>query len=525
PDDAIENLTGWSLLHTLGGSQQILDHYKQAGEGHLLQYTEAKTEIVPIGRDGMYYKEFPACFDWFHHGESLTIFNLQGLSDPHEPSFEHRVRRYAGFYMDEDPQAKNYDPEHKIIRSLFNGSRGPLLRKATGLDWAGDPIEVVGRFPAPRHGEHTFEQMLMHFQDYTDVVGDHPLNLAATTLALNAFALTHDDKYKDWLLEYVEAWCQRAAENNGILPSNIGLDGTIGGACDGKWYGGCYGWSFTVVVPQTGALSDRNAHGRGVAGFGNALLLTGDQKYVDVWRTMINTVNSNTKTIDGQTMYPHMHGDEGWYSYKPEPYNRGALNVYYWSMDDADLKYVSKDPWLDFLKGDNPDYPVKSLETAFETIRKKVQDMRADNSSPDTRLSDEPMPYNPGTTAQTLVRLMLGGLPPDHGEPLHCRVRYFDPVQRRPGLPEEVGALVEALTDNTCTLTLTNLSPTQDRPLLIQSGAYAEHQITSVEHNGQTHPVGDSQLPLTLAPGCGAQLTLNMNRYVNTPTFAFPWDR
>ena len=25
--------------------------------------------------------------------------------------------------------------EHKIIRSLLNGSRGPMLRKATGLDW------------------------------------------------------------------------------------------------------------------------------------------------------------------------------------------------------------------------------------------------------------------------------------------------------------------------------------------------------------------------------------------------------
>ena len=47
--------------------------------------------------------------------------------------------------MNEDPQAPNYDAEHKIIRSLFNGSRGPLLRKATGLDWAGDPIEIKNR--------------------------------------------------------------------------------------------------------------------------------------------------------------------------------------------------------------------------------------------------------------------------------------------------------------------------------------------------------------------------------------------
>ena len=56
---------------------------------------------------------------------------------------------------------------------MFNGSRGPLLRKATALDWAGDPIEVEGRFRAG-HGERTYEEMLEHFRDYTDVVGDHP---------------------------------------------------------------------------------------------------------------------------------------------------------------------------------------------------------------------------------------------------------------------------------------------------------------------------------------------------------------
>ena len=56
------------------------------------------------------------------------------------------MRRYAGFYMNEDAGAANYDAKHKIIRSLFNGSRGPLLRKATALDWAGDPIEVASRF-------------------------------------------------------------------------------------------------------------------------------------------------------------------------------------------------------------------------------------------------------------------------------------------------------------------------------------------------------------------------------------------
>ena len=29
--------------------------------------------------------------------------------------------------------------------------------------------------------------------------------------------------------------------NDGVIPSNIGLDGTVGGKCGRKWYGGTYG--------------------------------------------------------------------------------------------------------------------------------------------------------------------------------------------------------------------------------------------------------------------------------------------
>jgi hypothetical protein len=112
-----------------------------------------------------------------------------------------------------------------VIRSMFNGSRGPLLRKATGLDWAGDPIEIEGRFHLG-HGERSYEEMVAHFKDYNDVVGDNPLNLGATTFALNAYALAGETKYRDWLLEYVDAWVDRCAANGGIIPTNIGLDGT-----------------------------------------------------------------------------------------------------------------------------------------------------------------------------------------------------------------------------------------------------------------------------------------------------------
>src|SRR5690242_12617564 len=121
PDDAIENVNDWPILHALGADDSILRLYKRAWEGHLRQYTAARTADVDFARDGMYYKEFPVKFDWLHNGEGLTVFNLQGLSDPHDAKFQQRVRRYAGFYMNEDPGAANYDAERKIIRSLFNG--------------------------------------------------------------------------------------------------------------------------------------------------------------------------------------------------------------------------------------------------------------------------------------------------------------------------------------------------------------------------------------------------------------------
>ena len=159
PDDAIESLRDWPMLHALGAPDVILGMYKKAWEGHLLQYTEAKTKEVEFARDGMYYKEFPVMMDWVHNDEGLSVFNLQGLSDPNDLRFRQRVRRFAGFYMNEDPGAANYDPKHRIIRSLFNGSRGPLLRKATALDWAGDPIEIENRFK-PHHGEANYQQML-----------------------------------------------------------------------------------------------------------------------------------------------------------------------------------------------------------------------------------------------------------------------------------------------------------------------------------------------------------------------------
>ena len=539
PDDAIENCHRWPILHALGADDRVLKLYKQAWEGHLRQYTLAKTTHVPFAKDGMYYREFPVMFDWLHHAEGLTVFCHQGLSDPDDRNLLLRTQRFAGFYLNDHPQAQNYDPKHRIIRSMFNGSRGPLMRRATGLDWAGDPIEIEHRFELG-HGERNYEEMLAHFKDYNDIVGDHPQNLLATALGLNAFMLTGEARYRDWVLEYVDAWRQRMVDNGNIIPTKIGLDGKIGGP-EGKWYGSVYGWGFSVEVPQTGKLADRNTHYLGLPGFMNAYLLTGDDRFLDPWRKQIGVINAQARTIDGKEQYPRMFGDDGWYSYSTAKYTIGVEEIAYLTQQEDDLSRVPQTSWWGYLSGQNPGYPEQSLRSDLANVRKKVLASRADTTTPDTRLADDPMRLNPASIA-SLVQQMLGGLPTNkQGLVLHSRLRYFDPVNRRAGLPSGCAALVEKLDAASTTVTLVNTDQLNSKTVTIQAGGYGEHQFTSGDvlqtsrdsgtgagsagNSGHKFDIDRRTVTLKLEPGCGARLVLGTRRYVNQPTMAFPWNR
>lgn len=535
PDDSIENVNDWPHAYALGGDDVLKDMYTKAYEGHVRQYSAAKTVDVPIGRLGMYYKEFPSQFDWQHNGEGLTVFNLMPLGDPYSHLYRERVKRFAGFYMDEDPGAPNYDPKLKLIKSLMNGSRGPMLRKATALDWTGDPIEMENRFPSLGHGEGAYKGMLAHFEGYTDVVGDHPLNLASTQLATNAYMLTHEKKYKDWVLGYCDAWAQRARDNGGIIPSNIGLDGKIGGATDGKWYGGAYGWGFSPIVPMTGKPADRNRVPWCINGFMNAYLLSrGDDKYLDVWRKTADKFDAAAKTIDGKLSTPTMFGDQGFYSFKPGKYRLNFLEIYALSMKPSDRARCEDTEWYDYLEGKNPGYPVKALRAGLSRMRQRMETVDSDSTSPDMRLADSALEYNPASIT-ALTQLMEGGLYLQHGSwartspnqggtLLFSRLRYFDPARRRAGLPQDVAALVDGWGPDHVSVTLVNISPSTARSVIVQGGAYGEHQIVSVAQGTETTPVDGASFPVRLAPGAGAKLTIRMKRFANDPTLSFPWE-
>jgi hypothetical protein len=541
PDDAIETFNNWTLLHALGGSDSLLDMYRRAYEGHLRQYGELRTTLTKLAENGAYYKEFITQSDWFHTGEGMRAFFMYGLSAPNDPLYRERMRRFAGMYMNEDPEAPNYDPEKKIIRSIWNGSKGPMLRKATVYDWVGDPV------PGSFHLLHSpegrgrlvemkarYPKMLAHCTEYLDSVGDNPLNLAATVLALNAYALTGEKKYRDWIVEYANAWKDRAAACGGNIPTNVGLDGKPGGEYNGQWWKGTYGWNFTIFDGEIERIAHRNYVTAGSwPGFGNALLATGDQAYVDVLRRQMDNIFAQKKVVNGVTVYPQMYGDPRGYKYdgKPEWYQFTAdvqpgrlTEIYLRSMDRRDLERVPQTGWIAYLEGAAPDYPVKALDDDLARVRRMMAAVRNDRTTADTRLADYLLDLNPVAT-DALVNLTVGGYFTAKIWTLHSRFRYFDLERRRAGLPEDVGALVEKLSADAATLTLVNLSPVEARTVVVQAGAFGEHHFDSVTAGGKTTPVGGPLLTVRLEPGAGERLVFKMARYKYPPTLAHPWDR
>ena len=151
--------------------------------------------------------------------------------------------------------------------------------------------------------------------------------------------------------------------------------------------------------------------------------------------------------------------------------------------------------------------------------------IRNDQTTADSRLADYLLDLNPVTT-NGLTNVRLGGyFSAGRIWGLHSRVRYFDPVKRRSGLPEDVAALVEKLGADSATLTLVNTNPIEARDIVIQAGGYGEHRFDSVSLNGVATNVGGPTLSARLEPGAGSRLEFRMTRYVTSPSFAFPWDR
>ena len=555
-DDGYESFYNFSLYSALGGPMSLDSLARHLWDGVTRQFTEY----------GQVYNEFDAGYDWMHHGESYTYFYFFGLTDPLDKKTRERALKFADMYL--DPAYGNYDPKLKLIRSPLNGSRGPRF-KNTVEDWVTHrpvlanyllPFEdIAGVKHSSIWNDDDKFPILLKTMNERMMRGDVPLNLAATSMMVNAYMYTGDEKYKKWVEEYVATWLQRVEDNQGFLPDNVGLSGKVGEYMSGNKWGGYYGWRW-----PHGLMNQMEAT---FIGASNAYLVSGNEDYLKLPKSVIDLVERESKEEAGVPKVPHRFDNRGWWDYRPMRPKYPA-HLWYISRLQEDWERAKRlaDPqkwnyfehnrdqiaqgkkekkyngfmyhkgkgdsentlsWMGFLEGRNPTYPLDILKANYEMVLKKLEMIRQDETSPDDQDVHHFMQRNP-LILEGLVQLMLGA--PNHiyhGGLLHTSIRYFDPDNQRPSIPADVAALVERITTKSITLKLVNLHPSEKRRVIIQGGMFGEHQIKRVrqviDYPYQFYTIDQPWFEVVLGPGSVGQLELDLSRFANQPGYKFPW--
>lgn len=540
-DDGYESYHNWPLFYALGGDADLHTRSRYLWDAVTRQFTAY----------GQVWREFDAYYDWMHHGESSIYFYYYGLADPTVAVDRARTVRFANMYTGADPLAPNWDGERRMMRSPITGSKGPRFENSWE-DWETHRA-VLAAYPAPFEDIPGVDGPIADWNDdatYAEILkllnqrqmrGDVPLNLTSTSLVTHAYMYTGDERYRTWVLDYLQAWAERIRANGGVCPDNVGPNGEIGELMDGKWWGGYYGWRWphgfmSIIQPLTIAAM-------------NAVLLTGDMRYLDIPRGQLDRMLDQGRVEDSVLQVPHRYTDNGWTAYRPLSAEY-PLQLWYMSQDPADLARLERfpertttwkevrpgrgkgddihlAPWHSFIAGINPDYPDRILAAQWSEMQRRMERMRHDDGDPETWDVHHWQDINPVHT-EALVQLTCGG--PQiiyHGGLLHVRLRYWDADGRRPGLPADVAALVHAVDAQGVAVRLVNTSPLDERHLLMEAGAFGEHRFTAVHDrtDGTDHtvPVTGPYVDLVLPPGRQIELRLEMRRYVNQPSYRQPF--
>jgi len=185
--------------------------------------------------------------------------------------------------------------------------------------------------------------------------------------------------------------------------------------------------------------------------------------------------------------------------------------------------------WFNFIQGNNPEYPEQILRANYNLILKQMDKIRSEQGDPSSWDVHHWQNMTP-MICEGLVQLTMGApMHVYHGGLQHGRVRYYDAMAKRPGLPDAVGALVETLTDDSVTLTLVNLNLQEERQVIIQAGTFGEHSFCEAVILNQAGEQVDTAaaegkwIHVQLCPGFGIRLRLNMSRYTQRPSYETPW--
>ncbi|NKB67251.1 MAG: hypothetical protein GKR89_09330 [Candidatus Latescibacteria bacterium] len=594
-DDLYEQMYNFGLFYSMGAADDLLDIHFQNWNAvtrisddslnHRTRFNDHKKVFRPSIRNEFW--NLDQAMEWHHLSEGNMAFYDFGVADPTVSENLRRARRFAAMFTGEDPQAPNWDPEHRILRSPFHSSQGPklhgdadmaniMLLGGRGLGGQANYYGVrASLFPLVKDLEpRWFEngprrRQITELFDRLVLQCDTPNSLAATALVTNAYLYTGDAKYRQWVLDYTEAWMERTQQNGGICPDNVDAKGIIGGGREGVCWGGLYGWNhyqgYNIMF-----------HGINIA-VECAQLLTGDSGYLDFLRSQIKLqIDNGRKRDDGQLLVPVRYGPDGWdwnptpglqsldgiemrgYWLEPTPLRgQDIMHLYHASLSHQDYQLVCQvrdgdveRDWNDigsalgeknwgntefarfqYYDGKNPGWPEQILQAEYQQALETYRYIQADQRSSIDLIATNQIPSQPVLT-KGLTQVALGAPQSVYnGGLLRATVRYFDEDRGRPGLPLDVAALVDELGADRVGLQLVNTHRRQTRRLVVQAGAFAEHSFTRVKfaeegRDGESEiAVEGTYIAIELPPATAIRLEAGLDRFANQGSYAFPWHR
>ncbi len=592
-DDLYEQFYNYGLFYALGAADDLLDLHLQQWNAtnrisdqsfmHRAKHNDHTKTFTASQHNEFWGMNHP--MEWHHLGEGLMAWYDMGVADPTISENVRRSKRFAGMYIGEDEEADLWDASKRIIKSPWQSSQGPVLEG--DANWANTML-LAGRtlggeanyygvraslYPIVEHLEGRWFEDPKRRDYIVDLFNklvlqrDTPNTLSAAALVTDAYLYTGEEKYKKWVLDYLEAWIDRTKQNGGITPDNVDHDGVIGGGREGVFWGGQYGWNhyqgYNIMF-----------HGINTA-VECALMLTGDFEYLDLLRSQLKVIVDAARIEDdGQLITPVRYGPDGWemdpplgrhendgipmrgVMQGPSPMRaQEMMHLYHASMGQQDYEFITdirdKDVRRDwneigdrrgeknsgdtefarfqYYDGKNPDWPTKILSAELDEALKKYEEVTSDDRSSYDIITTNRMPQHVVVT-KGLTQVTTGSPQATYnGGLMRATVRYYDQDRGRPGLPPDTAALVDELRPDGAGIQLVNTNRNETRRVIVQAGAFGEHDFTEVTYHregddGDTvQKVHGKSFAVELPPSTSIRIDAGMHRFVNKPSYAFPW--
>lgn len=566
-DDFYEAFYNFPLVYLAGGDDKFLSL--------ALHHWQAVTEQLTYF--GVLRKDYDRGYDQFHQSEGYLFFYYLCMAAPDHPLLQQQAVRFAGFFLNEDPDAINYDPEQRILLAPHNGSEGarygyfdqtPLYPYIEQMKPYGLPYhDVAGISEYDDLKAHENARRMGDVMQHRMGRGDVVSNLFVTSLITNAYLMTDDvarrERYQDWLTAYVRGWMERTRANNGIIPDNVGLDGIVGSGMDGRWYGGLYGWAwphgwynirYAVAVSAINAfLMTRDtsylefATGQYTSAIERAEYVPFDPDHMPLHHHFVNHMQA-VQPGDEVWLTPYRHSDDGWFDYHPlSP----IVPLTLWSIEPGEqyrsilktladnspydwnqvLSFRTKEDsgheeaWWQFINGSNPDYPELILQHAFQQVAHRIEKIQQDDADLTQVNIHHWQEHNPIITEPLIQQVFGVPQPIYYGGLLVAPVFYFDLDRNRCGLPADVAALIETRAANEFQVHLVNTSALHKRHLLLYSGSLRQHQFSSIvvmHPNGEesdTAKINSQTIRVELPANSALRLICRYDAYVNAPAY------